>query len=81
MCSLVRSWGEFIAASVGGFSVLDNHQHLFVRLDTNDAGGWSDEEVMLRWDSVFTPRRRTLFVLPSRLRWERVPRRPEPVEA
>ncbi len=36
------------AISVGGFSVLDNHLHLLVRLDPEIAGGWTDEEVVRR---------------------------------
>jgi hypothetical protein len=32
------------AVSVGGFSVLDNHLHVLVRLDPDTAKSWSDEE-------------------------------------
>jgi hypothetical protein len=37
---------KFIAISVGGFSVLDDHLHLLVRLDPDTTKGWSDEEVV-----------------------------------
>jgi REP element-mobilizing transposase RayT len=30
------------AVSVGGFSVMDNHMHLLVRLDPDTAKTWSD---------------------------------------
>ena len=35
--------------AVGGFSVLDNHLHVLVRLDPEVAAGWSDEELVRRW--------------------------------
>src|SRR5271167_2201578 len=44
---------EIFAVSVGGFSVLDNHLHLLVRLDPEVANGWSDEEVVRRWGRLF----------------------------
>jgi len=44
------------AVSVGGFSVLDNHLHVLVRLDPDVAKGWSDEEVVRRWGRLFPPR-------------------------
>jgi hypothetical protein len=34
---------QIFAISVGGFSVLDNHLHVLVRLDSDIATGWSDE--------------------------------------
>jgi len=33
---------DIFAVSVGGFSVLDNHLHVLVRLDPDVANGWSD---------------------------------------
>jgi hypothetical protein len=42
--------------SVGGFSALDNHLHLLVRLDADVAKGWSDEDVVRRWGRLFPPR-------------------------
>jgi REP element-mobilizing transposase RayT len=44
------------AISVGGFSVLDNHLHLLVRLDPEAAKDWSDEDVVKRWGRLFPPR-------------------------
>ena len=35
--------------SVGGFSIMDNHLHVLVRLDPDVAQAWSDEEVVRRW--------------------------------
>jgi len=42
--------------AVGGFSVLDNHLHVLVRLDPQVAAGWSDEDVVRRWGRLFPPR-------------------------
>ena len=44
------------AVSVCGFSVMDNHLHVLVRLDPQLAEQWSDEEVLRRWISVYPPR-------------------------
>jgi hypothetical protein len=35
---------QIFSVAVGGFSVMDNHLHVLVRLDPEVAGGWSDEE-------------------------------------
>ena len=50
--------------SVGGFSVMDNHLHVLVRLDPEIAAGWSDEEVVRRWGRLFPPRDKTRQPLP-----------------
>jgi len=47
--------GSF-AVSVCGFSVMDNHLHVLVRLDPDVALQWSDEEVVRRWIAVYPPR-------------------------
>ena len=39
---------HIFAVGVGGFSVMDNHVHLLLRLDPEVAAGWSDEEVARR---------------------------------
>ena len=44
------------ALSVCGFSVMDNHLHLLVRLDGAVADQWSDEEVVRRWMAIYPPR-------------------------
>ena len=42
-----------LAVSVGGFSVMDNHLHVLVRLDPDVAREWSDEAVVRRWGRLF----------------------------
>jgi hypothetical protein len=47
---------EIFAVAVGGFSVMDNHLHVLLRLDPAVAEAWSDEEVVRRWGRLFPPR-------------------------
>ncbi len=47
---------ENFAIAVCGFSVMDNHLHVLVRLDPDLADGWSEEEVVRRWMAVYPPR-------------------------
>lgn len=49
-----RLAGSF-AVSVCGFSVMDNHLHVLVRLDPHAADAWSDEDVVRRWIAVYPP--------------------------
>jgi hypothetical protein len=37
------------AVSVCGFAVMDNHLHVLVRLDADEASSWSAKEVVRRW--------------------------------
>jgi hypothetical protein len=52
----LRELADIFAISIGGFSVLDNHLHVLVRLDPEVAANWSDEEVARRWGTLFPPR-------------------------
>ena len=47
---------QIFAIAVGGFSVMDNHLHVLLRLDQEVANDWSDEEVVRRWGRLFPPR-------------------------
>jgi putative transposase len=44
------------AISVGGFSTMDNHFHLLLRVDPNIARDWSDQEVATRWLMLYLAR-------------------------
>jgi hypothetical protein len=46
--------GSF-AIAVGGFSVMDNHLHVLVRLEPERAEQLSSEEVVRRWLAVYPP--------------------------
>ena len=52
----LQELAEIFAVSVGGFSVMDNHLHVLVRLDPDVALAWSDEDVVRRWGRLFPPR-------------------------
>ena len=65
----LKELAEIFAISVGGFSVLDNHLHLLVRLDSETAKGWSDEEVVKRWGCLFPLRDKSRKPLPVSKEW------------
>ena len=65
----LRELAQIFSVAVGGFSVLDNHLHVLVRLDSEVAGGWSDEEVVRRWGRLFPPRDRSRQPLPVSKDW------------
>ena len=60
------------AVGVAGFSVMDNHLHVLARLDPDVANGWSDEEVVRRWGSLFPPRDKSRQPLPVSEAWVEV---------
>jgi hypothetical protein len=60
------------AVAVGGFSVMNNHLHVLLRLDPDVARGWSDEEVVRRWGRLFPPRdksRKPIAVTEEWVQW------------
>lgn len=60
---------QIFAVSVGGFSVLDNHLHVLLRLDAEAAENWSDEDVVRRWGRLFPPRDKARQPLPVSDGW------------
>jgi REP element-mobilizing transposase RayT len=65
----LQELAEIFAVSVGGFSVMDNHLHLLVRLDPDAANDWSDEQVVRRWGRLFPPRNKSREPLPVTKAW------------
>jgi REP element-mobilizing transposase RayT len=65
----LQELAEIFAVAVGGFSVLDNHLHVLLRLDPDEAAGWSDEEVVRRWGRLFPPRDKTRRAVPVSDDW------------
>jgi REP element-mobilizing transposase RayT len=55
----IQQLAEIFAVAVAGFSVMDNHLHVLVRLDPDVAEKWSDEDVVRRWARLFPPRDKT----------------------
>ena len=47
---------QIFAIAVGGFSVMDNHLHVPLRLDQEVANGWSDRGGRATWGTAFHPR-------------------------
>ena len=68
------------AVSVGGYSVMDNHLHVLLRLDPDLAAAWTEEEVLDRWFQLYPPRGTDRKVLPpeklKELREERLKDKP-----
>jgi REP element-mobilizing transposase RayT len=60
---------QVFAVTVAGFSALDNHLHVLVRLDPDIASGWSDEDVVRRWGRLHPPRDKARRVLPVSDQW------------
>ena len=65
----LQELAEVFAVAVGGFSVMDNHLHLLVRLDPAVGQAWSDEEVVRRWGRLFPPRDKSRQPLPVTDHW------------
>src|ERR1700721_1987506 len=65
----LQELAEIFAVAVGGFSVLDNHLHLLVRLDPAAAKTWPDEDVVRRWGKLFAPRDKSRKPLPVSKDW------------
>lgn len=47
---------SIFAVSVAGFSIMDNHLHLLLRIEPDTAAQWSPTEVARRWLTLFPPR-------------------------
>jgi REP element-mobilizing transposase RayT len=60
---------HIFAVGIGGFSVMDNHLHVLLRLDPDAARAWSNEEVVRRWGRLFPPRDRSGQPLPTPEDW------------
>ena len=52
----LKELNEIFAISVGGFSTMDSHLHLLLRIDCEEAENWSDQEVVERWFRLYPPR-------------------------
>jgi hypothetical protein len=52
----LKELDQIFAISVGGFSLMDNHLHFLLRIDTEQSEQWSALEVARRWTTLFPPR-------------------------
>ena len=60
----IEELAQIFALGVGGFSVMDNHLHLLLRLEPEVAAGWSDDDVVRRWGRLFPQRDKNREPLP-----------------
>ena len=67
--SRLQELSRIFAIAVGGFSAMDNHLHVLLRLDPDVANGWSDEEVVRRWGRLFPARDKSRQPLPLTDDW------------
>lgn len=44
---------DIFAIDICAYAVMSNHYHLVLRLDTEQATEWSEEEVVVRWEKLF----------------------------
>ena len=65
----IEELSKIFAIAVAGFTILDNHLHLLVRLDPDVAKNWSNEEVAARWGQLHPPRNRRRQILPVTKEW------------
>jgi len=47
---------ETMAVQCAGFSIMDNHLHLLLRLESVRANGWTDEDIARRSSRLFPPK-------------------------
>ena len=52
----LRELDSLFAISVAGFSVMDNHLHLLLRIDPDAADSWTPLQVAERWLTLYPPR-------------------------
>jgi len=52
----LRELVDIFAIDCAGFAIMDNHLHLLLRLDSQRAQNWSNEEVAGRWLTLFPVR-------------------------
>ncbi|MET0072497.1 MAG: transposase [Candidatus Thiodiazotropha sp.] len=45
---------EIFAINCCAYSVMSNHYHIIVHVDTERAAGWSEQEVIERWERLFS---------------------------
>jgi REP element-mobilizing transposase RayT len=49
----LRVLSSLFSIHLCAYAVMSNHYHLVVKLDPDEATGWSDDEVLQRWTSLF----------------------------
>jgi hypothetical protein len=52
----LRELNSFFAVSVAGFSIMDKHLHLRLRIEPEIANAWSPVEIAQHWLTLYPPR-------------------------
>jgi len=68
----LQELNSIFAVSVAGFSLMDNHLHLLLRIDTEVAESWTPLEVVQRWLRLYPLRVNRTPVVPSAEDMERL---------
>ena len=53
----IQALSKIFAVEVFACSVMNNHYHLVLRVDPDVARSWSNEEVIRRWDQIYSVRK------------------------
>lgn len=48
-----KELASYFAIDICAYAVMSNHYHLVLHVDSDSASGWSDEEIIKRWVSLF----------------------------
>ena len=78
--SRLRELDSIFAVSVAGYSFMDNHLHLLLRIEPDIAKSWSPVEVARRWLTLYPPRVNRKKVVASQEDIERLAQNTEWVE-
>ncbi|MEJ2691559.1 MAG: transposase [Candidatus Thiodiazotropha sp.] len=49
----MKRLADIFSIDICAFSVMHNHYHVILHVDTEHAAGWSDHEVIARWERLF----------------------------
>jgi hypothetical protein len=62
----IQELNSIFAVSVAGYSLMDNHLHLLLRVDPDVADAWTPIEVVQRWLTLYPLRVNRKPVAPTR---------------
>jgi len=68
----LKELDSIFAVSVAGFSLMDNHLHLLLRIDPEVAESWTPMDVAQRWLALFPPRVNRVPVVPTQADLQRL---------
>ena len=57
ICIKIKSLSKIFAVEIFAYSVLQNHYHIVLRVDPEILRSWTDEEVVRRWNRIYSVRK------------------------